>query len=86
MDAREKIARYIEQDPDTPGIEGVRLRESMRSVWMLAAAWKAAGGDIARVADAYGVTPDDVSAVVAYYQLHADEIDSRIAALLAATA
>jgi uncharacterized protein (DUF433 family) len=53
------------------------------NVWALIGEYKGAGGDIDEVAAAYRVPVEVVEAALAYYRLHQDAIDWRLAANMA---
>ena len=81
MNDDELITRYIELNPQRPGIDRARLKDYGVSVWALIGYLKqATGGDIARVAADYDVPIEAVEAALAYYQPHPAAIDARIAA------
>jgi len=78
--ADQLIAQYIEPTPHKPGPADVRLRNYCVPVWTLIGYWKAAKGDIVRVATDYEVPAAAVEAAVAYYERNKAVIDGRIAA------
>ena len=81
MNDGELITRYIELNPQRPGIDRARLKDYGVSVWALIGYLKqATGGDIARVAADYDVPIEAVEAALAYYRRHPAAIDARIAA------
>src|SRR5262245_52949968 len=53
MEAEALIERYVEPNPHHPGPADVRLREYCVPVWALIGYWKAAEGDVERVAADY---------------------------------
>jgi uncharacterized protein (DUF433 family) len=73
------IERYVESDPDQPGSNGARLRDHGVSIWALIAYYRAARGDIDRVAADYELPVEAVKAALAYYRKHKASTDARIA-------
>jgi uncharacterized protein (DUF433 family) len=73
------IERYIETNPHHPGAADVRLREYCVPVWALVGYWKAAEGDVGRVAADYRLPREAVEAAIAYYERNRTIIDARIA-------
>lgn len=74
------VAAYIEQDPTHPGKDEARLKAYGVSVWAIIGKWKAANGDLAKVAAEYAVPTEAVEAAVAYYERYKAFIDNRLAA------
>ncbi len=74
------IARYIEPNPNKPGLDEAWLADSAVSVWALIGYLRAVGGDIEQVANDYEVPREAVEAAIAYYRKHKELIDNRIAA------
>ena len=72
------ITAYIEADPNHPGADDVRLKHYGVSVWAIVGYWKANGGNIARVADGYGIPTEAVDAALAYYRRHQAAIENRL--------
>lgn len=79
MVASDLISRHVEVDAQRWGPAGARLRDSGVEVWALVAQLPAMGGDVARLADAYGLPLEVVEAAFAYYRAHKQPIDARIA-------
>jgi uncharacterized protein (DUF433 family) len=80
-DHKAQIEQDIELNPQRPGLDRARLKDSGVSVWALISYLKyAARGDIARVAADYDVPVESVEAALAYYEQHSEAIDARIAA------
>src|SRR5262249_54365236 len=77
------IERYIEPHPHRPGVAEARVRGTGIPVWALVNRYRLTPGSGAAelVADAYGIEPEAMAAVIAYYKRYRTEIDSRIAAL-----
>ncbi|MBI4504454.1 MAG: hypothetical protein HY691_02875 [Chloroflexi bacterium] len=73
------IKRYIELNPNRPGVDEARVVDYQVPVWALVAYWSAVNRDIARVAKDYGLPEDAVAAVLAFYRQHSAVIDARIA-------
>jgi uncharacterized protein (DUF433 family) len=78
-DAEALIAEFIELDPYRRSLAEARLRGYAVPVWTLVAYWRAADGDVARVAEDYEIPERAVEAALAYYNRHAVLIDDRIA-------
>lgn len=78
MTDEERIARYIELNPNRPGLDEARIVDYGIAVWALIGYLRAAGGDAARVAADYAVPPEVVEAAQAYYRRHPALIDARI--------
>jgi uncharacterized protein (DUF433 family) len=74
------IERYVEPNPHHVGPADVRLREHCVPVWALVGYWKAAEGDVERVAADYRLPREAVEAAIAYYKRNQAVIDARIAA------
>jgi len=79
----ELIQRYIQRDPDKPGVEEARLANYYQHVWALIGHWKATNHDAAEVAAAYDVPEEAIHAALAYYRRHKAAIDTRLAAHMA---
>ena len=79
MAATDLIAQYIDGSQQRWGPAGARLRDSGVEVWVLVAQLPAMDGDMARLADAYGLPLRAVEAAFAYYRRHKELIDARIA-------
>jgi uncharacterized protein (DUF433 family) len=80
MDEDQLIACHVEENPERPGPAWARLRESGVEVWALVSyAQRAAGGDLAQVAEDYELPLETVGAAIAYYRRHQPLIDARIA-------
>lgn len=73
------IERYIELDPNRPGVDEARVVDYRVPVWALVAYWLAVNRDTARVAKDYGLPEEAVAAVLAFYRQHSAMIDARIA-------
>lgn len=74
------VLKHIELDPDWDSEDDARIKGHGMHVWALIGEYKGAGGDIAEVAAAYRVPVEIVEAALAYYRLHKDAIDCRLAA------
>jgi len=74
------IEHYVEPNPHHAGPADVRLREYCVPVWALIGYWKAAEGDVERVAADYRLPREAVEAAIAYYKRNKAVIDARIAA------
>ena len=72
------ITRYIELDPDRPGIAEARLIGSGVPVWALIGHYQATGRDARYVADSYAVPLEAVQAALAYYRQHHAVIEARL--------
>lgn len=79
MAATDLVAQYIESGQPRWGPAGARLRDSGVEVWVLVAQLPAMDGDMARLAEAYGLPLPAVEAAFAYYRRHKELIDARIA-------
>lgn len=73
------IRRHIEEHPDNEGFDEARLVDSGVSVWAVVGHLPAVNGDVARVADDYGLSMEEVGAVMAFYRRYKAIIDNRIA-------
>ena len=73
------ITKYIELNPDRPGLDQARLKESAVAIWALIGYLRGADGDIDRVAADYEVPREAVQAAIAYYEQHRALLDHRIA-------
>jgi uncharacterized protein (DUF433 family) len=80
VDTAALIARYIEPNPDRPGVDDARLVAYGVPVWALIGHYDAIGRDAAVVARGYRVRLEAVQAALAYYERHKAVIDARIAA------
>ncbi len=80
MSIQELIDRYIERDSLRRGVEEARLVGFGVPVWALVGHMRATGGDASRLATDYELPIEAVSAALAYYQLHRNAIDARVAA------
>lgn len=81
MNDDDLIARYIELNPNRPGIDHARLKGFGVSVWALIGYLEqAARGDIDRVAFNYDVPVEAIKAAVAFYRRHPAVIDACITA------
>jgi uncharacterized protein (DUF433 family) len=76
---QELIDQYIERNPHKPGVANARLKRYGVAVWALVGLFKGTNGDIAQVAQDYGVPVEAVQAALAYYRRHQAEVDARIA-------
>ena len=74
------IARYIEENPDKPGIANARLIEEGVPVWALIGYLPAVDGSAEQVAADYDIPLEAVEAALAYYEAHRSLIDARIEA------
>jgi uncharacterized protein (DUF433 family) len=74
------IEEDIQQTPHKRGPADVRLRDYCVPLWTLIGYWKAAQGDVERVAADYEVPAIAVEAAVAYYKRIKAVIEGRIAA------
>jgi uncharacterized protein (DUF433 family) len=79
MTPTDPIARYVEQDSRDPSPATARVPEPGVEVWALIAQLPAMGGDVARLAAAYGLPREAVDAALAYYRRHKELIDAGIA-------
>lgn len=77
------VLKHIELDPDWDGADAARIKDHGMNVWALIGAYNGADGDIGVVAGDYGVPVEVVEAALAYYRLHRDAIDCRLAANVA---
>ena len=77
---QELIEKYIEPNPNRPGVAEARITGYGVSVWALVGYLEAVHGDIAQVADDYGLPREAVEAALAYYHRHKGLIDARLAA------
>ena len=73
------IARHIKEDPYLDGEAEVRLAGSLIHVWAIVAQLKVNDWDIAQTARDYDIPEVEVQATFAYYRLHKDALDARIA-------
>lgn len=73
------IERWIEPSPESDLAEA-QLVYYGTPVWALIGYLPAVDNDVAQVAEDYGVPQDAVVAALAYYQVHRNVIDARIAA------
>jgi uncharacterized protein (DUF433 family) len=76
---QELIDRWIEPGPADLGPQEARLAGYGVTVWSLIAYLRIAGDDLARAASDYDLPLDAVRAAWAYYDVHQDLIDARIA-------
>ena len=76
----ELIHKYIEPNPNRPGLDEARLRDYGVAVWAIVGYWLGYNGDIDRVAREYAVPRAAVEAAVQYYRQHKPLIDARIQA------
>ena len=76
---RALIERWIEQNPDKPWEAEARIVTTGTSVWALVGYMDAADNDLGRVASDYGLSEEAVEAAMAYYRLHRQAIDARLA-------
>jgi uncharacterized protein (DUF433 family) len=74
------IARCIRPEHAYPGDPEAYVVERQIPVWALVGHWRAAGRDAKLTASEFQVKPDTVEAAIAYYRLHRDLIDARLAA------
>jgi uncharacterized protein (DUF433 family) len=79
----ELIARYIEMNPNRPGLADAQLIDSAVPVWALIGHYQATGRDPQYVADSYEVPLEAVLAALAYYRQHQAVIEARLAANVA---
>ncbi len=63
------VAAYIEQNPNHPDKDEVRLKTYGVSVWAIVGYWKTSTGDLADVAAGYDVPVEAVEAALTYYHL-----------------
>lgn len=80
MDDAALIKRHIEQNPDRPGFDDVRLAGSAVPVWALIGHWKAVGKDAAQVVSDYRIPEEEMNAALAYYRKHRAVINARLTA------
>jgi len=80
VDPAALIARYIEPNPDRPGVDDARLIAYGVPVWALIGHYEAIWSDAAAVAQGYRVPLEAAQAALAYYEHHKAVIDARIAA------
>lgn len=73
------IEHYIEPNPNRPGLDEVRLKDSGVAVWALIGYFQTPGADLERVAADYEVPVAAVEAAAAYYRRYKGLIDARIA-------
>jgi hypothetical protein len=78
FDDNQLIERHIARRQSWQGLDEVRMLESGTPVWLVIDYDQTHGGDTARVARAYGLTPEAVEAARAYYREHKALIDARI--------
>lgn len=76
--AEHLIAQHIYQDPRHPGRHEAQIEtaSSRPRIWALIRYLQAA--DAAEVAAAYDLSPEEIEAVVAYYQRHRGLIDAKV--------
>jgi uncharacterized protein (DUF433 family) len=74
------IQRYIEPNPNRPGLDEARLRDYGVAIWAIIGYWRGYNGDVDRVAREYVVPREAVEAAVEYYRQHEAVIDARIQA------
>lgn len=79
------IADYLEPDRWRPGEANYRLKRRGIAVWALIGRYRLTPGEDAAavVADAYGISVEEMRAVLAYYARHQAAVDARLAALAA---
>ncbi len=75
---QELIARWIDRGSLDRGRAEARLTDYGVSVWALVGALPMAGGDIDRLAEAYGLPRQAVEGALAYYRQHKALIDARL--------
>jgi uncharacterized protein (DUF433 family) len=73
------IDRWIELAPDADPAEA-QLVYYGTPVWALIGYLPAAANNVAQAADDYGIPRDAASAALAYYELHREAINARLAA------
>ena len=73
------ITEYIELNPDRPGLDQARLKESAVAIWALIGYLRGTNGDVDRVAADYEIPREAVEAAIAYYERHRALLDHRIA-------
>lgn len=76
---RELIDRWIEQNPRKPWEAEARIVTTGTSVWALVGYSPAVDDDLGRIAADYGLPEEAVQAAFAYYRLHRQAIDCRLA-------
>lgn len=74
------VETYIEPNPNRPGVANARLVGYAVPVWALIGYLDAVHGDVAQVAEDYGVPREAVDAALEYYRQNQNAIDARIAA------
>lgn len=73
------IARYIERNPDKPGVYDARLNPYGVSVWVIVSRFEAVNhGDLDEAAADYDIPREAVEAALAYYERHKAAIDAKI--------
>jgi uncharacterized protein (DUF433 family) len=75
----ERIAHYIELNPQKPGLQNARLKEYGVPIWALIGyLQQAVEGDIDRVAADYKLPREAVEAALAFYHRFPEYIDARL--------
>jgi uncharacterized protein (DUF433 family) len=75
------IAKYIEPDPNHPGLYNAWLNPYGISVWVIVSRFETVnGGDLDLAAEEYAIPREAVEAALAYYEEHKAAIDARIEA------
>ena len=76
------IAQYIEPHPGKPGIAEYRLRVEQNGypVWAIIGSLGAYGDDMEQMARDYKISREAIEAARAFYALHREAIDDRLAA------
>jgi uncharacterized protein (DUF433 family) len=74
----ELIARWIQENPNKPGIANAGILGSRLGVWVLIEQLQLDDWNLADVAESYELPTEAVEAAVAYYERHQAEIDARI--------
>ena len=74
----ELIARYIEPNPDKIGRAYFRLVESGTPMWRFVAELELAHGETARIAEDYGLSPEQIAAALAFYRRYKVIIDDHL--------
>jgi uncharacterized protein (DUF433 family) len=77
---RDLVTRWIEPARPRPGDPEAHIVGTGIPVWALIGHWLGTGRDPARTASDYELTPETVKAALAYYRLHREVIDARLAA------
>jgi uncharacterized protein (DUF433 family) len=73
--AQHHIIRQMSDDP-----ADARVLRTGTPVWAVVGHWRAVGKANAQVAQDYGLTPEEVEAVLAHHRIHREAVDARLRA------